>query len=184
MGKIILLVFCCSVIIQGYAQNDSSMNKIDSFLMHQKGLLGKLARNLMADKPVAPSVPVRNDLLFMKYKGKSIRNIIIKRLDFGTPLTDTGRHFKNTFTQLASDFHHKTREDVIRNNLFFKTGDKFIPDLLADNERQLRDLPYLHDAQISAKNAGPDSVDITIVTKVLIEIIPMDFKMKKWFTLV
>jgi hypothetical protein len=170
MGKIILLVFCCSVIIQGYAQNDSSINRIDSFLMHQKGLLGKLARNLMADKPVAPSVPVRNDLLFMKYKGKSIRNIIIKRLDFGTPLTDTGSHFKNTFTQLASDFHHKTKEDVIRNNLFFKPGDKFSPDLIGDNERQLRDLPYLHDAEISVKNAGRDSVDIVIVTKDVLSI--------------
>ena len=75
MGKLILLAFCCSlIIIQSYAQNDSSINKIDSFLMHQKGLLGKLARNLMADKPIAPSAPVRNDLLFMKYKGKFIRN--------------------------------------------------------------------------------------------------------------
>src|ERR1700730_8566455 len=153
MGKLILLVFCCSMIImQGHAQNDSSINKIDSFLMHQKGLLGKLARNLVANKPIAPSAPVRKDLLFMKYKGKSIRNIIIKRLDFGTPLTDTGRHFRNAFTQLASDFHHKTRENVIRNNLFFKPGDKFIPDLISDNERQLRDLSYLHDAEISVIN--------------------------------
>jgi hypothetical protein len=171
MGKLLLLVFCCSlIIIQSYAQNDSSINKIDSFLMHQKGLLGKLARNLMADKPIASSAPVRNDLLFMKYKGKFIRNIVIKRLDFGTPLTDTGRHFKNTFTQLASDFHHKTREDVIRNNLFFKPGDQFIPYLISDNERQLRDLPYLHDAEISVKNAGSDSVDIVIVTKDVLSI--------------
>ena len=81
--------------------------------MHQKGLLGKLAHNLMSDKPASPTAPVRKDLLFIRYRGKYIRNIIIKRLDFGTPITDTGRKFETRLTRWANDLHHKTREAVI-----------------------------------------------------------------------
>jgi hypothetical protein len=145
--------------------NDSTTNRIDSFLLNQKGLLGKLVKNIVANKPIPLSAPVRNDLLFIKFNGKIIRNITIKRLDFGIPITDTSKRFKNTLTQWASDFHHKTKEEVIRNNLFFKKGDKLIPYLVADNERHLRDLPYLQDATISVKSAGRDSVDVVILTK-------------------
>ncbi len=160
----------CLVIIDASAQTDSSVNKVDSFLMHQKGLLGKLAHNLMSDKPASPNAPVRKDLLFRRYRGKYIRNIIIKRLDFGTPITDTGRKFETRLTRWANDLHHKTREAVIRKNLFFRSGDKLVPYLIADNERYLRDLPYLHDADISVVNVNKDSVDIIVLTKDVLSI--------------
>ena len=60
----------------------------------------------------------------LRYENHSIRNIAIQRLDFGTLITDTAQNFKNTFTNLANAFHHKSREYVIRNNLFFKKGDR------------------------------------------------------------
>jgi hypothetical protein len=99
-----------------------------------------------------------------------IRNISIKRLPFGTAISDTSRRFKNTLTQLANDFHHKTREEVIRNNLFFKKGDRLVPYLFADNERHLRDLPYVQDATITVTRAGRDSVDVLILTKDVLSI--------------
>jgi hypothetical protein len=170
MQKTILLLGLLLLIGPAWAQNDSTINKVDSFLLHQKGLLGKLAKNLVANKPLPASTPVRNDLLFKIYTGKIIRNIMIRRLDFGIPITDTSKHFKNTLTKLANDFHHKTKEQVIRNNLFFRTGDKFIPDLVADNERHLRDQPYLQDAKITIVNLGNDSVDIIILTKDVLSI--------------
>ena len=165
MNKIIFLIVFCLVIINAFAQTDSSVNKVDSFLIHQKGLLGKLARNLMSNKPSSPGAPVRKDLLFNMYRGRYIRNIIIKRLDFGTPITDTARKFETGLTRLANDLHHKTRESVVRKNLFFKKGDKLVPYLIADNERYLRDLPYLNDADISVVNVNKDSVDIIVLTK-------------------
>src|SRR6476646_6414392 len=122
MNKIILLVIFCLVIVNAFAQTDSSVNKVDSFLMHQKGLVGKLARNLVSNKPASPGAPVRKDFLFSRYRGRYIRNIIIKRLDFGTPITDTGRKFETRLTRWANDFHHKTREAVIRKNLFSEAG--------------------------------------------------------------
>jgi hypothetical protein len=170
MTKIIILVFSCLLIMNAFAQTDSSVNKVDSFLMRQKGLLGKLARNLMTDKPASPTAPVRKDLLFSRYRGKYIRNIIVKRLDFGTPINDTARKFETRLTHWANDLHHKTRESVVRKNLFFKPGDKLIPYLIADNERFLRDLPYLRDADISVVNVNRDSVDIIVLTKDVLSI--------------
>jgi len=138
--------------------------------MNQKGLVGKLARNLMSNKPVSQNTPVRGDLLFTKFKGKVIRSITIKRLDFGTPITDTSKTFKSTLTQWANDFHHKTREQVIRNNLFFKKDDKLVPYLFADNEAHLRNLAFLHDASIKVIPAGRDSVDVLVLTKDVLSI--------------
>jgi hypothetical protein len=165
MSKTILFIFLCLVTVSCFAQKDSSMNKVDSFLLHQKGLLGKLARNLISNKPAPPNAPVRNDLLFMVYKGKVIRNIIIRRLDFGIPLADTSKRLRSTLIQWANDLHHKTREEVIRRNLFFKEGDRLVPDLIADNEKRLRDLPYLHDVDIRVIPVDVDAVDILILTK-------------------
>ena len=53
----------------------------------------------------------------------------------------------------------------MRKNLFFKKGDQLVPYLIADNERYLRDLPYLNDADISVVNVNRDSVDIIVLTK-------------------
>lgn len=170
MNKIILSLLSCLVVMNGFAQTDSSENKVDSFLVHQKGLLGKLARNLMTDKPASETAPVRKDLLFSRYRGKYIRKIIIKRLDFGTPMNDTARKFETRLTHWANDLHHKTKESVVRKNLFFKPGDKLTPYLIADNERFLRDIPYLRDADISVVNVNRDSVDIIVLTKDVLSI--------------
>lgn len=143
---------------------------MDSFLLNRKGLLGKLAKNIMAHQTIAEGVPLRNDLVFIRYEGKVIRNIQVRRLDFGTPITDTSSHFKNKLTQLAKDFHRTTREQVIRNNLFLKKGDKLVSHILADNERHLRDLPYLLDAKIAVMYATADSVDILVLTKDVLSI--------------
>src|SRR5678815_4187640 len=159
MNKTIFLIIVCLVTIVAFGQDDSSVSKVDSFLMRQKGLFGKLARNLMTDKPASPGEPVRKDLLFNRYKGKYIRNIIVRRLDFGTPLNDTARKFETRLTHWANDLHHKTRESVIRKNLFFKPGDKLEPFLIADNERYLRDLPYLRDADICLLYTSPSPRD-------------------------
>ncbi|MBO9562341.1 MAG: hypothetical protein J7621_06175 [Niastella sp.] len=147
---------------------------IDSFIMKRKGLLGKLARNLLSNNPTGDVVtgPVRNDLLFSIYDGRVIRSITVVGLDFGTAITDTSKRFKNQLTKLANGFHHKTRNHVIRNNLFFNVGDKVFPYLLADNERHLRDQPYLQDARIIIRSSdrSNDSVDVTVFTKDVLSI--------------
>ncbi len=157
------------------AQADSSRPvTIDSFLRRQKGLMGKLARNLINDTTGnnEGNTPVRTDIVLKRYEGRVIRKIEIQRLDFGTPITDTARNFKNSLTRLANSFHHKSREYVIRNNLFFRKGDKLSPFLMADNERHLRDQPYLLDAKIIVRpvSGTRDSVDVIVRTKDVLSI--------------
>ncbi|MEO5681804.1 MAG: hypothetical protein ABIQ88_04135 [Chitinophagaceae bacterium] len=141
---------------------------IVGYLKKQKGVFGKLVSNLVGDTAASDleSAPVSINKSFEPYEGRIIRNVAIQRLDFGTLITDTAHNFTNTFTNLANAFHTKSREYVIRNNLFFKRGDRLLAYLLADNERHLRDQPYIQDAKIIViPLASPDSVDILIRTK-------------------
>ena len=144
-------------------------SKKDSFfLLKKKGILGKLARSIVVDTAVRPDDNLlRIDLLYRKYEGKVIRDINVQDVDFGISINDTSRSFKNSLTRLADAFHHTTRENVIRNNLFFKKDDLFKPYLIADNERHLRDQVFLGDAKIMVTpvEGAADSVDILVLTK-------------------
>ncbi|WP_276481817.1 hypothetical protein [Paraflavitalea pollutisoli] len=185
----LLSVLCFLLVIELPAQvePDTTINKaslkktdtarrasLDSFILRQRGLFGKLARNLLSNNPTGDPVtgPIRNDLLFSIYNGRVIRSINVEVLDFGTAIADTSRRFKSKLTNLANSFHHKTRNHVIRNNLFFQVGDKVSPYLLADNERHLRDQPYMQDARIVIRSSDRsfDSVDVTIFTKDVLSI--------------
>ncbi len=141
------------------------------FLMKKKGLLGKLARSITTDTSVDDNL-IRIDYLYRNYRGRTIRNIEIRSVDFGVPINDTSASFKNKLTNLADALHHTTREYVIRNNLFFKKNDKLLPDLLADNERHLRDQAFLNDVKIIVNRVPGtrDSVDIVVLTKDVLSI--------------
>lgn len=147
---------------------------LDKYLLTRKGLFGKIAKVLVTDtaKENATADPQRNDIRFQKYNGKIIRDIQFVRVNFGTPISDTSNKVSTSLTRLSNKVHSKTHERVIRNNLFFNKNDSIQPYLLADNERYLRDLPYLQDAKISVVRipGNPDSVDIVVITKDVLSI--------------
>ncbi|MGB8194955.1 MAG: hypothetical protein WCF67_23670 [Chitinophagaceae bacterium] len=152
------------------AQTDTTQRQgIDSFLLKQKGIIGDLAKNLVNDTSDAgPAKDLqRNDKLFQRHKGKVIRQIQIQSLDFGVPISDTSKGLNNSLTRLANNLHRKSREYVIRKNLFFKENELVYPFLLADNERHLRDQDFLQDAIIVVVpvRGSRDSVDIIVKTK-------------------
>jgi hypothetical protein len=159
----------------GTANKDSLRANNDTlFIFRQKGLIGKLARNLMVDTgDGGESLRLaRNDRIFQQYKGRVIRKITIERRDFGAPVSDTGKTVKTSLTNLANNMHRKSRLWVIRNNLFFREGERMVPFLMADNERHLRDQDYLGDARIMIR-AVPgtrDSIDVTVITKDVLSI--------------
>ena len=136
------------------------------FLLKSKGLVGKLARSIVHDTTPNQNL-VRIDQLYRRYRGRVIRNIDIVRVAFGVPITDTSKSFKNLLTNMGDALHATTREQVIRNNLFFRENDRLLPILLADNERHLRDLVFLNDVTITVKRVPGtrDSVDVTVFTK-------------------
>lgn len=161
-------------VLPGNAQKDSvHQNRLDSILLKQKGVLGQLAQSLMADTiPDQEFDLQRADLPFQKMAGRVIRKIIVFPLDFGESIADTSKSISNRLTRLADKLHHNSRPFVVYNNLFFKRGDRLSPFLLGNNERYLRDLPFLQDALISVRpvKGTSDSVDVMVYTKDLLTI--------------
>lgn len=102
------------------------------------------------------------------YSGKTIRHIVIKRLDvFGPTILDTTKTTGTWIGKTGNKIHSKSRLFLLRSNLIFKEGDALNPVKLADNERLLRGLPYIEDASITVqpiKNSN-DSIDILVITK-------------------
>lgn len=105
---------------------------------------------------------------YLPYKGKIIGDISVHRLDpFGTNVEDTSVHADVWMVKTGNRFHIKTHERVIRKSLLIEKGDPINPYQLADNERLLRELPYLRDARINIvpRVNDKDTVDVFIVTK-------------------
>ncbi|MCU7548839.1 hypothetical protein OCK74_06900 [Chitinophagaceae bacterium LB-8] len=156
-----------------YAQKDTLQgSKLDSFLKNQKGVVGQLAQNLLTNKTDVQKGLQSNDWAFQQYRGRTIRGIIIKSLEFGISIGDTSKVLNNKLTRLANYIHWNTREKVISNNLFFRQNDKLSPFLFGDNEAYLRALPYIQDARIIVQpvEGSMDSVDILVLTKDVISI--------------
>lgn len=105
---------------------------------------------------------------FIQYQGKLIRKIIVNHIGFERNINDTTRYrVVNTVTRVANSLHTDTKERVIRNNLFFKANRPLDPYKLADNERYLRDLPFILDARIAVKpvRGNRDMVDVIVYTR-------------------
>ncbi|HUQ66240.1 MAG TPA: hypothetical protein VM101_08800 [Flavitalea sp.] len=167
-----LFVMLCTLSMSAQVPDSTDVPENDSFfLLKKKGFIGKLARSITTDTSHDDNL-VRIDYLYRHYRGRIIRNIEIRRVDFGVPINDTSQSFKNKLTNVADALHHTTREYVVRNNLFFKENDKLVPNLLADNERHLRDQTFLNDVKIIVKRVlgTRDSVDILVLTKDVLSI--------------
>lgn len=136
------------------------------FLVKKKGLLGKLGKSISTDDTHDTVIVVKANP-YVKYIGKVIRHIRIVRLGFERDINDTTKYNNNFGTIVANAFHKKTTGNVIANNLFFAAGDRLNPYLMADNEKFLRDQPYLQDALIIAEPIPDNSymVDVTVLVK-------------------
>jgi hypothetical protein len=100
------------------------------------------------------------------YSGLKIRNIEIKRLDvFGSNINAPDFHGPDKTEKLLNKTHFYTSEIIIRKNLLFNAGDTISPLNLSDNERFLRELPYIDDARIVVVPVSDEEADIIVVTK-------------------
>ena len=163
-----------AVIISSHAQIDTTKKlSIDSIILRQKGIIGKLAQNLLTDTVLENiQVLLRTDKLFQRYNGRIIRHIKIQSQEFVVTSADTTKRIKNSLRKISNKVHRKTRDFVIRNNLFFSENGRVSPYVLGDNERHLRDLPFIRDANIRVTpvRGSPDSVDIIVITKDVLSI--------------
>ena len=129
-----------------------------------KKLLGAITREPEADP--SPFI-VKSEDPYLKYEGKIIRRIVIKRVGFDKTVLDTARNLQSFISNAANKIHTNTREFVIRNNLFVREGKPLNPYRVADNERTLRNLDFVLDARIFVKpvSKSADSVDLLVVTR-------------------
>jgi hypothetical protein len=160
---LVLLTVCM------YAQFDSSyIHKADTFFLVKKpGIIGKLAQNISRSNLEAPAPATKNDEVFAPYTGRQIRNIQIIQLGLGGNVNEPQEVMVNGLNTLADKIHISTRAAVIRKNLFFTEGDTVRPDLMADNERHLREQPFVQDAllKMSSVPGMPDMVDLLVIVK-------------------
>lgn len=134
-------------------------------------LTQKVSRRVMKlvkQNPGDTIVDQKSESGFRQYQGKTIRKIIVNHIGFERNINDTTRYrVVNTVTRAANSLHTDTKEKVIRNNLFFKANRPLDPYKLADNERYLRDLPFILDARIAVKpvRGNRDQVDVIVYTR-------------------
>lgn len=111
---------------------------------------------------------VNSALYFKPYADKKIASIRIKQLDvFGPTLQDTTLVAKEWPSKVANSLHLKTVERKLRKQLLFSTGQKVQPELMAENEKIIRELPYIRDVSIilTPSASFKDQVDVLILTK-------------------
>ncbi len=58
--------------------------------------------------------------------------------------------------RFANRLHVRTRERIVRNDLLFESGDPVDYELIAQTERNLRDLPFLRDARLETTDVDSD----------------------------
>jgi hypothetical protein len=113
----------------------------------------KLTR-LIYDFLISPPRPyVDKKALALNYysqlEGKIISQINIKALDvFGPTFQDTSKTTSNKFEQTANKIHTKSNLNSIQKLLLFKVGDVVNPELIYENERLIRSLPYIKEINI------------------------------------
>lgn len=102
------------------------------------------------------------------YKNKTIGSISIRSLKvFGPTFEDTARVTRLWVEKAANTLHSKSNQYVIRKNLWIKEGDPVDPDLMMDNERLLRSLPFLKDVRIliTPRPLNDKVVDVLVLTQ-------------------
>ena len=143
----------------------SATTKDTFFLAKKRGLLGRLGRSI-ATEPT-PETVEKTVNPYLGYAGKTIKSIEYLSIGFDRNINDTTLIKRDIGERIADAFHRKTRPAIIQHNLLFREGDKVFPYLLADNERLLRQQPFLEDARIllilDPENKG--AVDLIVVTK-------------------
>jgi hypothetical protein len=105
---------------------------------------------------------------YKAFSNQTIGEIFLTKLEpLGTSMERPQVRPKSFLQKAGNTANFKTRDRVILNNLLFETGDLVNPLLIADNERIIRELPYIKDARIYLKprNDGSNVVDVEILTK-------------------
>ena len=141
--------------------------------LKNKGEKNFLSRNLLAviireNKGTKELLGVNSSLYFNQYKGKKIGKIRILQLDiWGPSLQDTSGKATQWISKLGNQIHTKTTEKKLFSQLLFNSGELISPKLMAENEKFIRDLPYIQDVAITLSDSKTETetVDVVVIIK-------------------
>lgn len=86
---------------------------------------------------------------YSQLEGKIISEIKIKSLDvFGPTFQDTSKTASSKLEKTANKIHTKSNLQSIQKLLLFKVGDVVNPEIIYENERLIRSLPYIKEINI------------------------------------
>ena len=153
-----------------------SQIKSDAFYQSQESQSGKgLVRETIfgailkeSRGPAQSTEVVKSETPFIPFQGMTIRSIRIKKVDtWSGSVHDTLLTAQTGLSRALNTLHTQTRDKVLQNNLRFAEGDTLNALVMADNERLLRNLPYIEDARIYLMPNPEDTraVDVLVVTK-------------------
>ncbi|HTI90865.1 MAG TPA: hypothetical protein VL727_09760 [Puia sp.] len=175
--RVVVVIGCCWLNLCSYGQGRGEK---DSTAVHHRGLknnnIFQFFRNsITKGRPdsiaIAAALNTKSESPFKPYEGKVIRHIFIRGYGFEQTFTDTSRRLQYFGTKVLNQLHRKTRDWVIRNNLFIKENTAVNAYKLADNERLIRNLNFIQDARILVTFVPEtDSVDLVVVVKDLFTI--------------
>ncbi len=151
-------IFCRSVLAQ---QNPDDITVTDDYVIETEHPDDTLRINqpkskfagLIYDLLVLPPRPhVDRKTISIEYynrfEEKIISDIVITPLEvFGPSFDDVNRQAKSWLEKTANAFHSKSNLNTIKKLLLFKVGDFIDSELLYENERIIRSLPYIHDVR-------------------------------------
>ena len=170
-STILLFLTCSFILISVWvsAQVDTSIHSLrDStfILRSKKGLFKKLGDAIWIESPQFElqnnAAVIKNESRFTKFEGKIINQIQVNSVVYTTPFEDTlikGNKIKHVVQEAL---YNSTTSKTMVKNLFFSIGDTLYPFLIADNEKLLREISFIQDAQIFAENDPNDNNGVII----------------------
>jgi len=101
-----------------------------------------------------------------EFEGRVIRTRKVIRLNaFGTDIDNPVETDQSKADRLLNSTYVKTHTFVLNQYLVFRAGDTVSALEMADNERLLRDLPFVEDARIIIVPADSNLVDVAVVVR-------------------
>ena len=177
---ILLLVLCCLVMhASGQVLSKADSIKFSKLHFTHNRFINNVFQQAVNSVKRTPDAGPDSSYLngksedpYLPYQGKIIRHIYVETLNFDRSFTDTSVRDNGLGARIGNRLHKSTRKFVIRDNVFIEEGKPLNAYMIADNERFIRSLEYIHDARIviDTLENDPDSVDIKVYTKDLFSI--------------
>ena len=163
----------CDTIRRSCDPNLDLLNTNSLTTLKSKGENNFLTRNLFSliireSQTPKAQIGVNSAAYFVPFAGKKIGKIRFLQLNvFGPTLQDTSRIASGWVERTGNTLHMKTTEKKLLGQLFFNPGEQVNPQLMAENEKFIRDLPYIEDVAITLANSKAEAgtVDVVVIIK-------------------